>query len=74
MIKTKFQVVSSAIAVGQQGVRIQLSPVPINEQAGENLSLFDGQAKGLIEIYITQPSAANFFQIGKRYSVSFEAE
>lgn len=74
MIKTKFQVISSATSVGFTGVKIILLPVPIDELAGENLSLFDGQAKGSIELYITQASAANFFQLGKRYSVTFEAQ
>lgn len=74
MIKTKFQVVSSAVSIGFPGVKVTLLPVPIDEQAGENLSLFDGQSKGTIELYITQPNAATFFQVGKRYRVTFEAE
>lgn len=74
MIKTKFQVISSAVSIGFSGVKVILQPAPIDEQAGENLSLFDGQSKASIELYLTQPSAANFFQVGKRYSVTFEAE
>lgn len=74
MMKTKFQVISSAKSIGYPGIKITLNPVPIDEQAGDNLSLFDGQSRASIDLYITQPSAADFFQIGRRYSVTFEAE
>lgn len=73
-VTTKFQVLSVATSLAFEGARVQLAPVSIQEQGGENISLFKGSPVGTIELFVTTSDGINFFEIGKKYIVSFTPE
>lgn len=73
MLESILQVTSTSTSIAQEGVRIQLTPIPfvINEETEHNL--FDADGSGSISIVVTLPDVVNFFIVGKRYEVSFKA-
>lgn len=67
---TIWQVTSLMQARGIEGIRVQLSPVPQAQAAGNTVSLTLKDPKGLLELYTTTPEGAQFFDLGKRYVVT----
>lgn len=72
VVKLQFQVVSVASSIQFEGVRVILQPVPTLTGGAENLSLFKGAPSGSIELLVTTTLGVQFFEIGKRYSVSID--
>jgi len=73
MLESVVQVTSSSTSVAQEGVRIQLTPIPFGtEKIGEN-NLFDANGNGSLSIVISLPETVNFFTVGQRYLITFDA-
>ena len=73
MLESVLQVTSTSTSIAQDGVRIQLTPIPFgNDKEGE-FNLFNADGSGSISIVVTLPTAAEFFAVGKRYLVTFDA-
>jgi hypothetical protein len=72
MLESIVQVTSSSTSVAQEGVRIQLTPIPFgNEKKGDS-NLFNADGSGSISVVVTLTTAADFFTVGRRYLVTFE--
>ncbi len=73
MLESIVQVTSTSTSIAQEGVRIQLTPIPFGDKDEHGSNLFNTDGNGSISITITLPDAVEFFTVGKRYSVTFDA-
>ena len=73
MLESVLQVTSSSTSVAQEGVRIQLTPIPFSSDNENDSNLFNADGGGSISIVVTLSIAADFFTVGKRYLVTFDA-
>ncbi len=73
MLESVLQVTSSSTSVAQEGVRIQLTPIPFGNDKKSDSNLFNADGSGSISVVVTLSTAADFFTVGKRYVVTFSA-
>ena len=73
MLESVLQVTSTSTSIAQEGVKIELKPIPFGKAETNEFKLFDSDGNGAITIAVSLPDAANFFVIGRRYLISFSA-
>lgn len=73
MLESVLQVTSTSTSIAQEGVRIQLTPIPFGNDTQADINLFNADGSGSISIVVTLPTVAEFFTVGKRYLVTFDA-
>lgn len=73
MLEGVLQVTSTSTSIAQEGVRILLTPIPFADEGIGESNLFNADGNGSISLVISLPDVVEFFVVGKRYLVTFDA-
>lgn len=68
-MRAKFYVNTITTYAGYVGVKVELSPVMNDSQ--ENKKFWKATPNGKLELSITHPDAAKYFEVGKEYYLDF---
>jgi hypothetical protein len=69
--RAKFEVISVTQYARFQGVKVEMTPVYSNDESDPNKAFWEATPNGKIEMQISNPSAAQQFEVGKEYYVDF---